>query len=210
LKIYEKISIESKADIAEETENLLEELTNKVDSYLDYVVSEWVEDNKLAIESGVKAEMVENFMVGLKNLFTEHYVDLPEEKVDVVEELISKVEDLEARLNEETDRSVELLGLVKDFEKEVAFNEATSDLTATQIEKLRALAEGIEYTTSDVFENKISMLKEQYFDKVEVSTRNNLINDDLKNPTSLDEEVQEKVNPNMAPYVHALSRSVKK
>ena len=206
----EKIAVESEADLAEATETLLDTLTEKVDNYLDYIVSEWVESNKLAIETGVKSEMVENFMQGLKTLFTEHYVDLPESKVDVVEELVAKVEDLETRLNEETDRNVELLGLVKDFEKETVFNEATSDLTSTQIEKLRVLAEGIEYTSSDIFESKISMLKEQYFDTAEVSTRSVQINDDFKNPTSLEEEVQVKVDPSMAPYVHALSRSVKK
>ena len=123
--------------------------STKVDTYLDYVVNEWVEDNKLAIEQGVRADIVEDFMKGLKGLFTEHYIDIPEEKVDIVEELVSKVEELETKINAETDKNVELSGIIKDAEKEKIFGESTKGLVDTQVEKLRGLADGVEFSDTE-------------------------------------------------------------
>jgi len=203
----EKFAIEAESDLEVSRQETVDELTEKVDSYLDYVVQEWVEDNKLAIEKGVRADMVEDFLKGLKGLFEEHYVDIPEEKVDVVEELIAKVDELEDKLNEETDKNVELLGQIKSFEKEAIFAEATEDLPHTQIEKLRSLAEGVEFSSADDFSKKISMLKSQYFDIDEMTDM--VVVDDEDGPISLEEEIQGPTGA-MAGYVNAISKSARK
>ena len=201
-----KFAVEVESDAEATNVEIVEELTEKVDSYLDYVVQEWVEENKLAIETGVRADMVEDFMVGLKDLFTEHYVDVPEEKVDVVEELFSKVEDLESKLNKQVDENVNLRGTVKEFEKETIFAESTNELTDSQVEKLRGLAEGIEFNSAETFAKKISMLKSQYFDVIDEQV--SVIVDDENDPVALDEE---KITTGpMANYMSAISRSVTK
>ena len=204
----EKFAVEAEADVEVTNTQIVDELTEKVDSYLDYVVQEWVEDNKLAIEQGVRADMVEDFMRGLKDLFTEHYVDVPEEKIDVVEELFSKVEELEGKLNEETDKNVELTGIVKNFEKEALFAETTDGLTDTQTEKLRGLAEGIEFVSEEDFSKKISMLKAQYFD-IDDAAVNTVVVDDEQEPVEIEEEKQGPTGA-MANYMNAISRSAKK
>jgi hypothetical protein len=206
-EIVEKFAIESESDLEVTSTQLTEELTEKVDEYLDYVVQEWVQENKLAIENGVKADMVESFLKGMKGLFEEHYVDIPEEKVDVVEELIAKVDELEGKLNEETDKNVELLGKVKDFEKETVFAEKTGDLSDTQVEKLRGLAEGIDFVSEEDFSKKIDMLKSQYFDIDEETV--SVVVDDENDPISLEEEVSGPTGA-MAVYMNAISKSAKK
>ena len=203
-----KFAVEVESDAEITNTQIVEELTEKVDSYLDYVVQEWVEENKLAIEKGVRADMVEDFMRGLKDLFTEHYVDVPEEKVDVVEELFGKVEELESKLNSQIDENVELLGKVKDFQKEVIFAESTDELTDTQVAKLRSLAEGIEFISEEDFSKKVSMLKAQYFDIAE-ETVETVIVDDENDPVAIEEEKQGPTGA-MARYTHAISRSAKK
>ena len=202
-----KFAVEVESDAEATNIDIVEELTEKVDSYLDYVVQEWVEENKLAIETGVRADMVEDFLHGLKGLFTEHYVDVPEEKVDVVEELISKVEELESKLDKQIDENVELSSQVKSAVKESVFSESTDELTDTQVEKLRGLAEGIEFDSAELFAKKISMLKAQYFDVIDeaVST---VIVDDENDPVALEEE-KNTTGP-MANYMSAISRSVTK
>ena len=202
----EKFAIEAESDVEVTRTEIVDELTEKVDSYLDYVVQEWVEENKLAIEKGVRADMVEDFLKGLKGLFEEHYVNIPEEKVDVVEELIAKVDELEGKLNEETDKNVDLIGKIKEFEKDAIFTEATDELTDTQIEKLRGLAEGIDFNNADDFRKKIGMLKSQYFDIDEET--DTVIVDDEDGPISLEEEKQGPTGA-MAQYMNAISRSAK-
>jgi hypothetical protein len=203
-----KFAVEVESDAEITNTQIVEELTEKVDSYLDYVVQEWVEENKLAIEKGVRADMVEDFMRGLKDLFTEHYVDVPEDKVDVVEELFGKVEELESKLNSQIDENVELLGKVKNFEKEVVFAESTDELTDTQVAKLRSLAEGIEFVSEKDFSKKVSMLKAQYFDIAE-ETVETVIVDDENDPVAIEEEKQGPTGA-MARYTSAISRSAKK
>ena len=203
----EKFAIETEADVEVTQAELVEELTQKVDSYLDYVIQEWVEENKLAIEQGVRADMVEDFLKGLKGLFDEHYVDIPDEKVDVVEELIVKVDELENKLSEQTDKNVELAGQVKSFEKDSIFNEATEDLTDTQVEKLRDLSEGIAFSDAEDFKKKIGMLKAQYFD-IDEETESVIVDDD-DGPISLEEEGEGPTGA-MAEYMNAISRSAKK
>jgi len=204
----EKFAVDTESDFETATAEAIDELAEKVDSYLDYVIQEWVEENRLAIERGVRADMVEDFLRGLKNLFTEHYVDVPEEKVDVVEELVAKVEELEDKLNEQIDENVELLSKVKDFEREVVFAEAVGGLTDTQIEKLRDLSEGVEFAGAEDYTKKISMLKSQYFD-VDEEVDTSVVVDDENDPVALDEETRGPTAA-MAHYMNAISRSAKK
>jgi len=203
----EKFAVEAETDVEAARTETIDELTEKVDSYLDYVVQEWADENKLAIEKGVRADMVEDFLTGLKGLFEEHYVDIPEEKVDVVEELIAKVDELESKLTEQTDKSVDLSNRVKEFEKDQTFAEATEDLTDTQVEKLRSLAEGIDFASTEDFQKKIGMLKEQYFDIDEETTT--VVVDDEDGPISLEEEKDGPAGA-MAVYMNAISQSARK
>ena len=152
--------------------------------------------------------MVEDFLSGLKGLFEEHYVDIPEEKVDVVEELIAKVDELESKLTEQTDKSVDLLNKVKKFEKDQTFAEATEDLTDTQVEKLRSLAEGIDFASTEDFQKKVGMLKSQYFDIDEETPA--VIVDDEDGPISLEEEEKDGPAGAMGAYMAAISQSARK
>jgi hypothetical protein len=133
------------ARLSEEVGAIEEALVEKIDSYLDYVVEQWVEENKLAIESGIKAEVVESFMEGLKGLFTEHYVDAPQEKLDILAQTAAEVEELKAKLSASINENIELSKKLESAEADKAFTEVSEGLAATQIEKLRTLAEGIEY-----------------------------------------------------------------
>ena len=201
------------ASVEADSSNIINEevtkLSEKVDQYLDYVVNEWVEDNKLAIENGIKAEMTEDFMKGLKRLFNDHYVDLPEEKVDVVEELVSKVEGLEKEVKDLTDKNVELSKTNKDFETKTAFEEQVKDLTDTQADKLKGLVEGIEFSDTKDFVKKVIMLKEQYFKNASDEADNKVINDDDKNPEALSEDANQ-VPAGMKSYMEVISKQAAK
>ena len=150
--------------------NFQQELTEKVDGYLNYVVEEWMKENELAIERGIRTELVEDFMSGLKTLFTEHYIDIPEEKVDMVDDLFTKVEDLEKQLSEEIDRGVELQQELSSFKKDDVVRKVTQDLADTEAEKVTKLAEGIEYENDEQYSEKLNVLKENYFPKTEAVT----------------------------------------
>jgi hypothetical protein len=187
-------------------EEIKEELAAKVDDYLNYMVEEWMKDNELAIHTGLKAEIVEDFISGLHNLFAEHYINIPEEKVDVVEELTSRVEELESELNEQIEQTIELNKELNEQKKIEAIYTACEGLSQTQVEKLKALAENVEYTTEEDFDAKLSTLKESYF-KADVKVANNL---------ALDEEVEieeEKIvnrssDPSMDLYAKTISQTL--
>ena len=159
-----------KDENAEQNSNFQQELTEKVDGYLNYVVEEWMKENELAIERGIRTELVEDFMSGLKTLFTEHYIDIPEEKVDMVDDLFTKVEDLETQLSEEIDRGVELQKELSTFQKDDVTRKVTQDLADTEAEKVAKLAEGIEYENDEQYSEKLNVLKENYFPKTEAVT----------------------------------------
>lgn len=194
------------ARLTEEVGAIEEALVEKIDSYLDYVVEQWVEENKLAIESGIKAEVVESFMEGLKGLFTEHYVDAPQEKLDVLAQVQSEVEELKTKLSASINENIELSKKLEAAEAEKAFVEVSEGLAATQIEKLRTLAEGIEYADVASYKKKLGMIKESYFAAKKV---------DSNAQQQLNEEVapapaEKVVDPVMQKYATAISRSVQK
>lgn len=200
----ESTEVDVVAEVEAEKELVKEEMTAKLDDYLDYVVNEWVKDNELAIEQGIRSEIVENFMVGLRNLFTENYIDIPEEKVDIVDEMAAKVEDTEKAVNEEIEKNIALQKELNDLKSEKVFKEVSEGLTETQKEKFKSLAESVEY--NDEYAEKLDTLKNNYFPQEEVAESN-----DVSDEEPLDNlEEETKVNGSMAGYMSAISRSIKK
>ena len=185
-------------------EEFQKDLSEKVDGYLTYVVEEWMKENELAIERGIRAELVEDFMSGLKTLFTEHYIDLPEEKVDMVDDLFTKVEELETSLDEEINRGVELQKELAQFKKDDALKSATKDLADSDSEKIAKLAEGIEYENQEQYVEKLNVLKESYFPKSEAVTSEITEADETIELT--EEKSEEKVDKNMEYYTSAIRR----
>ena len=161
-------------------EEIKEDLAAKVDDYLNYMVEEWMKENEIAIEQGLRAEIVEDFITGLKGLFEEHYIDIPADKVDVIGELTEKVDELESALNEQISKGVELTKELNEQKKIEAIYTACEGLTQTQVEKLKSLAEGVEFNTEEEFASKLTTLKESYF-RSDVKVADN---------SSLDDEVQ--------------------
>ena len=164
------------AQVDEITEAHKAELTESLDDYLNYVVSEWVSDNELAIERGLKTEITESFMGGLKTLFESHFIDMPEDKYDLVAELESKVEALEGSINEEMQKNIELSSNLSESKAEDILADMSEGLVATQVEKFKKLAEGIEYDTLDQYSEKLSVLRESYFGQAKSSM--NVISED--------------------------------
>jgi len=204
----EKISTNFEAELSEEVEKMQKELTENLDSYLDYVVEQWMEENRLAVEQGLKAEMVEDFLKGLKGLFEEHYVEIPDEKVDVVEELATKAEDLESKLNEQIEKNVELHSIVEQYKRDQLIESVSEDLTDTQKAKFETLAEGIDFADEETFVKKLHIVKESYFGNVEESTSSYDFDDD--EPLVEEAQADKPADPAMANYVSAISRSIKK
>ena len=180
------------------------ELTEKVDGYLTYVVEEWMSENELAIDRGIRSELVEDFMSGLRTLFTEHYIDIPEEKVDMVDDLFTKVEDLETSLDEEINRGVELQKELAQFKKDDALRDATKELADTETEKISKLAEGIEYENQEQYTEKLNVLKESYFPKSDAVTSEITETDETIEVS--DEQTEEKLNEDMKHYTSAIKR----
>ena len=168
--------------LEEAVESIKQDLTEKVDDYLSYIVEQWMEENQIAIESGLRSEMTEDFIAGLRNLFAEHYIDVPAEKVDLVDELAGKVEELETKLNEEIERGVSFAkALVESRKKEIA-GEVCEGLIATQVEKIKSLAESVEFSTEEEYQEKLETIRENYFPSgVKKATANHL-NEQVEEP----------------------------
>ena len=149
--------------LKEEVDTAKSELVEKVDSYLNYVVEEWMQENKLAIERGIKGEIAEDFISGLKKLFEDHYIDVPDEKYDVLEDQASKIEDLEKKLNEQIEKNVEQNKAIGELKRQDIIDEASKDLADTAKEKFNKLAEEVEFSNEEDFSNKVSTIKESYF-----------------------------------------------
>jgi hypothetical protein len=168
----------------EEFELAVEEVKNdlsaKLDDYIGYMAEEWVKENTLAIEKGLRAEIVEEFIAGLKNLFVEHYIDIPEEKVDVVEELTNKVEELEAQVNEEIQSAVELRKELNEHKKNEAIHAVCEGLTQTQVEKMKSLAESVEFTTDEEFADKLVTLRTSYFTEAVKAADSSALNEEVQ------------------------------
>jgi len=149
--------------LKEEVDTAKAELVEKVDSYLNYVVEEWMQENKLAIERGIKGEIAEDFISGLKKLFEDHYIDVPDEKYNVLEDQASKIEDLEKKLNEQIEKNVEQNKQIGELKRQDIIDEASSDLADTAKEKFNKLAEEVEFSNEEDFRTKVTTIKESYF-----------------------------------------------
>ena len=192
--------------LEEEVAAIQEELSSNVDDYLNYVVEQWVSDNEVAIEAGLRTELTEDFISGLKTLFAEHYIDLPEDKVSVVEELGAKVDELESKLNEEIERSVALSKQLNESKKIEVVASAVEGLTATQAEKLKSLAEGVEFTSVEEFSAKVKTIRENYFPAGKVNSENVL--DKAESTTDGKGMIAEDLQGPMARYVQALGKKL--
>ena len=164
-------------ELSEEIESTKKDLVEKVDSYLNYVVEGWMEDNKLAIQNGLRTEIAEDFMNKLKDLFTESHIQVPEDKVDMVDELADNVEELESQLNDTIAKSVSMAEELETYKRESIIREATKDLAETQVEKLKSLAENVDFDDEETFAQKVAQLKESYFAKT-AKTQEEIIEDD--------------------------------
>jgi hypothetical protein len=162
-QIQEQLESEYAGQLVEAVETIKAELTEKVDDYLNYVVEQWMEENQIAVESGLRSEITEDFIAGLRNLFAENYINVPEDKVDLVEELASKVEELEEKLNEEIETNIQYKKQLTEAVKVQLVNEVCEGLTATQVEKIKALAESVEFSTEEEFVEKLETIRENYF-----------------------------------------------
>lgn len=162
-KIQEDMEAEYAYMLEESVNTIKEELSEKLNDYLSYVVEQWVEENRIAIESSLRSEMTQDFIAGLRNLFAEHYIEVPEEKVDLVEELAVKVSSLEDQLNEEIERGIEMKKTLSESRIKEITREVCEGLTATQFEKIKSLAESVEFTTESEYATKIETIRENYF-----------------------------------------------
>jgi hypothetical protein len=182
-------------------------MLENVDNYINYAVAEWISENTLAIESGIRTEIAESFMLNLKNVFEQHYIDIPEDKVDVVESMAAELEEIKSRLNETTEKNIELSKVVNQKEVEDITTTFAEGMTDTQKDKFVKLTESINYSDSAEFRKKVSIIKETYFPtKSEVKvTEDQLLNESVEEP-----EKTPYIDPSMNNYVASISRTLKK
>ena len=200
----ERLQSEYDTKFEEEISKSKSELTEKVDSYLNYVVEEWMKENKLALERGIKGEIAEDFIGGLKKLFEDHYIDVPDEKYDVLEDQASKIDDLEKKLNEEIEKNVEMNKVNGGYKRQEIIDEHSKDLADTAKEKFDSLVEGVEYSSEEDFAKKVETIKESYFgQKAEKSVDNT----DIDDVAVGDETSNEDLSNAMAAYTNAISKT---
>ena len=161
--IKESVRVQYEANLVEEVKVIKEELQDRLDSYLEYVADEWVAENQLAVEHGLKTEMTESFLEGMKKLFEDHYVTIPEEKYDVIENMVDKLDDMESKLNEQIEKNVALNRRLAESTADVIFAEVTEGLAQTQRDKLATLVENVDFESENGYREKLETLKESYF-----------------------------------------------
>ena len=199
-----RIEEQFEAKLDEEVEVAISDIVEKVDTYLDYVVEQWMEDNKVAIERGIRSEIAESFIEGLKDLFVEHNINLPEEEVDVIADMAEQLEATEAQLNEAINETIELKKALTESKKAEILESYTKDLTETQAEKFRALTEGVEYSDLDELSRKVKIINEQYFGAKTV------LSESLSEIDPIEEATTQKIDPAMAAYAQAISKTIRK
>ena len=192
----ESLEAQYSEELAEETGRIQSELVEKVDGYLNYVVENWMEENKLAVENGLRTEVAESFMTALHGVFTEHYVDVPEGKVDLVDDLATKVDNLEEAVNVSEQKNIELAQEVNSLTRAAIVRESATGLSEAQAEKLKSLVEDVTYESADAFSAKVDTIKETYFKEVKTVSEEVEMHDHSADEVS--------VNPRMASYLAAL------
>lgn len=208
--ILEDVMAENDKVLTEAVDALKDEIAGQVDEYLNYVVEQWVEDNKVAIEAGLRAELVDDFIGGLKNLFAEHYIEIPDEKVDVAETLAVRVAELEESVAKSTDEASKTIASLTEqlnaAKKNEAIRKICEGLTEVQIEKMKSLAEGVEFTTEGEFDNKLATIRENYFpSKTNVKSEVKALQE-----TAVEEPEVAEIHGMMKHYVNAITKTAPK
>jgi hypothetical protein len=206
-QIEEAIISKYEEHLAEEISNITEALTERVDSYLEYVSQEWIEENALAVEQGLRSEMTENFLAGMKELFENHYVTIPEEKYDVLESMVEKLDEMETKLNEQIERNITLNKRLAESVTDVIFGEVSEGLALSQKDKLASLVENVEFDSEEEYREKLVALKESYFHSKPSTHRNT--QDYLVEETT-DYNSYSAPSGTMEVYLNALERVSKK
>ena len=199
-----RLENEYEEKLKEDVQSATEEMTDKVDTYLNYVTEEWMKENELAIERGLKGEIAEDFISGLKQLFEDHYIDIPDEKYDVLEAQSEKISELESKLSETIEKNVSLKDNNATLVKEQVISEVSEDLADTEIEKFKSLIDDVDYSDEDSFREKLGTLKESYFPKTPISESTETV-DDVETGTAQDIDL----TPSMDAYMSAIGRTVK-
>jgi len=197
----EKLEEQYQSQLDEEIQSIRSELVEKIDGYLNYVVEQWMEENELAIETGLRAEIAESFIDSLKQVFVEHYVEVPEGKVDLVDGLAEQVEELEGQLQTSTEKSVKLAEQVEEFTRSEIVRDAAEGMVATEAEKLKSLVEGVEFEDAESFAKKVYIVKNAHFGKA--------ITNDITEEAEEQPEQTQTASPRMAAYMTAISRATK-
>ena len=200
----ERLENEYEEKLKEGVESATEEMTDKVDTYLNYVTEEWMKENELAIERGLKGEIAEDFISGLKQLFEDHYIDIPDEKYDVLEAQSEKISELESKLSETIERNVSLKNNNASLVKEQVMSEVSDDLADTEIEKFKSLVDDVDYSDEESYREKLGTLKESYFPKTSITEATETV-DDVDTGTAQDIDL----TPSMDAYMSAIGRTVK-
>ena len=200
----ERLENEYEEKLKEGVESATEEMTDKVDTYLNYVTEEWMKENELAIERGLKGEIAEDFISGLKQLFEDHYIDIPDEKYDVLEAQSEKISELESKLSETIERNVSLKNNNASLVKEQVMSEVSDDLAETEIEKFKSLVDDVDYADEESYREKLGTLKESYFPKTSITEATETV-DDVDTGTAQDIDL----TPSMDAYMSAIGRTVK-
>jgi len=193
--------------LVEEVVAIREELTERLDSYLEYVADEWFQENALAVEAGLKSEITESFLDGMKSLFEDHYVTIPEDRYDVLESMVDKLDEMESKLNEQIERNVALNRRLAESTADVIFAEVTEGLAYSQKDKLATLAENVEFESEADYREKLVTLRNSYFP---ATSGTQSISENLSEEVSTDEVISEEVSPMMQAYLQTLSRAAKK
>ena len=203
----EKVAASLEEKYAEEFLEYKESIVEKVDAYLNYVVENYLEENKLAVENGLRGEIAEDFMTGLKALFKEHYIEVPEEKYDVIGELQAKVTELEESLNGQVENNVGLNTSVTELKRKLIIKEMAKDLADTEVNKLTKLLEGVDFENEEIYKEKVSVIKENYFprDAVIKETAKQALTEETDTPASFTQS-----NDVVSAYANALSRTIKR
>ena len=192
--------------LSAEKETVKEAMVEKVDSYLNYVVEEWMKENELAVERGIRTEIAEDFITGLKGLFKEHYIEVPEEKYNVLDDLTNQVKDLEGKLNEQIEKNVNLSKVVSESEKTTLINDVSADLAETEKEKFAKMAENVEFDSAPKFKEKLETVKESYFPKTKIEEA---ASKDEVDSVAANIPVDAGTSDAMAAYTAAISKDLK-
>ena len=207
-EIKEELQESYATALVEELDKIKEGLTERVDGYLEYVADEWMQENALQVEAGLKTEMTESFLEGMKSLFEEHYVTIPEEKYDVLNSMVDKLDEMESKLNEQIDRNVALNRRLAESNADGVFTAVSEGLADTQKEKLATLAENVEFESETDYREKLVTLKESYFPSKTSAPKST--SENLSEEVSTDEVISEETTPRMQAYLNVLSRAAKK